>query len=105
MKTKSVQPRAKKLKKVTNKGEIEKAKPNLILSTELQEEFLHFLNFVSPKHFSRSLRDAMLEISKGCETATPNYYAQLIDGLEMFFHILDLAEDEGKHFDKSLYER
>ena len=94
---------AKKPKKKSRKRKARQPEP--ILSIELQEKFAHFLSFVSPKHFSRSLRDATLEISKDCDVGVPNYYAELIDGLEMFFHVLDLAEDEGKHCSKNMYER
>ena len=75
-----------------------------ILSIKLQESFARFLDFVSPKHFSRSLRDATLEISENCEEGVPLYHGDLVRGLEMFFHVLDLAEDEGKYNNNEYYD-
>lgn len=83
-----------------------KAEPKRLLSPELDRSFGLFLERVSPKLFSRSLRDAIVEITADLEEAgTPSWLYELTDGLQPLFYALDIAEDEWKYNDKDIYER
>jgi hypothetical protein len=74
------------------------------LSPELSEEVARFFTHVSPKHFGRALRDAIVEISSN-DVGRQNYLDELLEGCEMLFHVLDKAEDEGKYCSSDIYQR
>lgn len=79
---------AKKTRSKTSK----KVEP--VLSKELQCAFAHFLQCYPPKFFSRNLRNMVVELvtyQKGCY---PDYLNPLLMAMEMFFDLLDKAEDE-----------
>jgi hypothetical protein len=76
------------------------------LSPELDESFAWFLEHISPKQFSRALRDALVEITGAVEHAgTPGWLYELTDGLLNLFRALDIAEDEGKYDERDADDR
>jgi hypothetical protein len=83
-----------------------KKEPARRLSQELDQQFGRFLERVSPKHFSRALRDAVIEITSDIEQqGTPSWLYELTDGLHTLFRALDIAEDEGKYSNRDIDER
>lgn len=72
-----------------------------VLSKELQSEFAHFLQCHPPKFFSRNLRNMVVELITHQKGFYPDYLNPLLMALEMFFDVLDKAEDEGEGYSKN----
>jgi len=75
-----------------SKSSINKSSPTL--SPELQEAFAHFLECNPPKYFSRNLRNVLVEVVTNQKGDYPMYLNALLLSMEMFFEVLDTAEDE-----------
>lgn len=71
---------------------MQKSEP--VLSEELQEAFAHFLACNPPKYFCRNLRNMTIELVAYQKGNYPDYLVPLLLSLEMFFSVLDQAEDE-----------
>jgi len=67
------------------------------LSPEVQDAFAHFLERNPPKQFSRNLRNALLEVVTCQHGDYPVYLNAFLLSMEMFFEVLDIAEDEQMH--------
>ncbi|MEJ7646960.1 MAG: hypothetical protein WKF87_20350 [Chryseolinea sp.] len=72
-------------------------KSGSLLSPELQDAFAHFLERNPPKQFSRNLRNVLLEVVTCQQGNHPLYLNTLLLSMEMFFEVLDAAEDEEYH--------
>jgi hypothetical protein len=66
------------------------------LSPELQDAFAHFLDCHPPKFFSRNLRNVLVEVVANHQGNYPLYLNSFLLSMEMFFEVLDTAEDEKK---------
>ena len=80
-------------KKKTNT--LDKVPPTLTLSPQLNDALVHFFRCNPPKKFSRGLRNMVVELMSHQEDGHRFYLFELMLGLEMFFDVLDMAEDEG----------
>jgi len=78
---------SKRLKTTTKKSDA-------ILSPELQDAFAYFLERNPPKEFSRNLRNVLLEVVTCQQGNHPLYLNSFLLSMEMFFEVLDVAEDE-----------
>ncbi|AYB32222.1 hypothetical protein [Chryseolinea soli] len=65
------------------------------LTPELKDALLHFFQCNPPKKFSRGLRNMVVELMSHQVEGHREYVFELLLGLEMFFDVLDLAEDVG----------
>lgn len=65
------------------------------LPPELEAAIVHFLQSHPPKHFSRNLRNVIVEVVTYQKGNYPDYLNSLLLAMEMFFEVLDLAEDSG----------
>ncbi|MEO5978015.1 MAG: hypothetical protein ABIS36_11965 [Chryseolinea sp.] len=71
------------------------SKKSSSLTPELDAAFVHFLQCHPPKHFSRNLRNVMIEVVIHQNGNYPDYINELLISMEMFFDVLDIAEDTG----------
>jgi len=69
--------------------------PDPTLSPELQDALIQFFRCYPPKYFSRGLRNALIELMTHQEEGHRDYVFKTLLAMEMFFDILDLAEDSG----------
>lgn len=89
---------AKRKKKTT------RIKVKLRLSKEVLENIDHFFTCFPPKHFSRNLRNMIVDLMEAHDGTEPMYLHELLMQLSMFFPVLDSIEDEGKYHSDD-YER